>query len=146
MPNERSRLLFCIYFSVFCWKPYFTKYKSKWHYYVFMLIFTLMNYKWPNFWYLKCIFKLNVIIGCIYALFLFILSEPNMLTFFSSPHYKYLGILIYFRLNKLSCFFIESHSRYGFLIYGMFFVLFFGLYSDVFHCNNVSSKVLNNWT
>ena len=38
-------------------------------------------------------------------------------------------------------FFIESHSRYGFLIYGMFFVLFFGLNSDVFHCNNVSSKV-----
>ena len=106
MPNECiwSRLLFCIYFSIFCWKPYFTKYKSKWHYYAFLSIFTLMNYKWPNFWYLKCIFKLNVIIGCIYALFLFILSEPNMLTFFSSPHYKYLGILIYFRLKKWSCF------------------------------------------
>ena len=39
-------------------------------------------------------------------------------------------------------FFIESHSRYGFLIYGMFFVLFFGLDSDV-HVKMYSSHLDN---
>ena len=67
MLNEciQSHLLFGIYFLMFCENNICENLSQNDAIMFFTDFCTIIKYKWPNFWYLKFLFQLNVFIGCI---------------------------------------------------------------------------------
>ena len=94
----------------------------------FINICTILNNKWPNFWYLKILFQLNVFIGCILHIsyLIWVIKEFCHFSFFCIivnnkwPNFWYLKFL--FQLNVfIGCIY---HISYSIWVIKQFFIFF----------------------
>ena len=72
--------------------------------YFFINFCPILSNKWPNFWYLRFLFQLNVFIGYIYHNYLLVWAKKEFCNFHILgifwPYYKYSRIPVYFSLIK----------------------------------------------
>ena len=89
----------------------------KWCIGIFQINFCpILSNKWPNFWYLRFSFQLNVFIGYIYHNYSLFLVKKEFCNFhilgIFLPYYKYARISVYFSLIKRAEVPPPSHPRW----------------------------------